>query len=462
MSEVRPRRKSVFGGLLWIIIGSLLLANNLGARFGIWEMLANWWPLILIILGLGKLFEHYAATRSGDTPARLLSGGEIFLLIILFLMAGAYSGFVRFGNESGLDIDFPWWNSYSFTEEVSAKGVKPNAHISVNVNRGDLTLIPEDIAEIRVVVNKTIRATDEAEGRSLTNEYGVNIQESAGAYEIRPKGGFAISTDDSRGNRRDPQLRRRVRLDLEIHVPRQSIVELRTERGGVNVHGLTGNLNTSSRSGDVEIHDVTGNVDASLTGGDVRITNTKGDVKITGRGGEVDVTDVTGFANVNGEYGGPVRLKNIAKEARYNSRRTDLVLSSLKGSLDLNSGDMELFDAGNANINTSSYDIKLENVMGRILIDNKNGDVDVRYSTAPKEDLEVNNERADVRVTLPEKSEFTVDASSRRGPAESDFKDGIRVSDDRNDGKIEGKIGARGPNIKLRTTNGTVALRKGN
>jgi len=460
MSEVRPRRKSVFGGLLWMIIGGLLLANNLGARFGFWEFLGNWWPLILILLGLGKLFEHYAATRSGDTPARLLSGGEVFLLIVLFLMAGVYSGLVQLGNETNLDLDLPWWNSYSFTEEVSAKGVKPNSRISVNVNRGDLTVIPEDNGEIRVVVNKTIQASDENEGRTITAEYGVTIQESNGVYEIRPKGGVSFS--DGSVTRSGLRFQRRTRLDLEIHMPRESIVDLRTDRGGINVHGLTGNLNTVSRSGDVEIHDVTGSVDTDVRSGDIRVTNTKGDVKLTGRAGEVDVTDVTGVATVNGEFGGPVRLKNVAKEARYNSRRTDATVSALKGSFELNSGDLELFDAGNATIHTTSYDMKLENVAGRIQIDNKNGTVELRYGVPPKEDIEVNNERADVRISLPEKSEFTIDASSRRGPAESDFKDGIRVSEDRDDGKIEGKIGARGPNIKLRTTHGAVSLRKAN
>jgi len=462
MNEVRPRRKSVFGGLLWIILGVLLLANNLGARFGILELLGNWWPLILILLGLGKLFEHYAATRSGDAPARLLSGGEVFLLIVLFLMAGAYSGLVKFGNENDLDINFPWWDSYSFTEEAVSKGVKPNARITVNVARGNLTVIPEDGGEIRVVANMTIRAANESEGRSLTSDYGVAIQESAGAYEIRAKSGLASGVDNTGGGRGEPRFRRLGRLDLEIHVPRQSVLDLRTERGGIHVNGLTGNVTTSSRGGDVEIRDVAGNVEVDLRSGDIRVINTKGDVKVSGRGGEVEVTDVAGLATVNGEYGGPVRFKNIAKEARYNSRRTDLVLSTLKGSAELNSGDMEIFEAGNATINTSSYDIKLENVMGRILVDNKNGGVDVRFSTPPKDDIEVNNERADIHVTLPEKSEFTVDASSRRGPAESEFKDGIRVSEDRNDGKIEGKVGARGPNIKLRTTHGAVGLRKGN
>ena len=465
MSEVKPRRKSIFGGLLWVIIGSLLLANNLGARFGFWELLANWWPLILILLGLGKLFEHYASTRSGEPPARILSGGEVFFMILLFLAAGVYTGLVRLGNENDWDFDAPWWNTYTYTEEVTAKVAKPNSKINVTIPRGNLSVVAGDNPDIRVVVTKTIRATDDAEGQTLTDSYGVTVQESGGVYEIRPKGVTTISKGNedsedfisSRGT-----LRRSVRLDLEVHVPRQASVELRTERGGVTVQGVNGNVTTSSRGGaDVEIRDVTGNVDAELRGGDVRVTNIKGDVKLAGRGGEVDVTDVTGLASVTGEFGGPIRMKNVAKEARFNSRRSDVVFSSLKGQMEMRSNEMEVYDAGSVNINTSAYDITLENPTGRVLIDNRNGNIELRYNNPPKEDVEVNNERADIEILMPPSSAFTVDASSRNGRAESDFKTGVNVTESDNDGRIQGTVGQRGPSFKLRSTHGTVRLREG-
>lgn len=446
MNEVRPRRTSAFGGLLWIVLGSLLLANSLGARFGLREFLGNWWPLILILLGLGKLFEHYAATRSGEQPARLLSGGEIFLLIVLLLAAGAYSGFLQITRDKDLDINFPWWSNYSYTEEVT-RPAKAHAKIIVNIPRGDVTIHPEETAELRVVVNKSIRAMDEKEGQDLTKENGVVIEETGGAFEIRAKTGAA--------------LQRRVRLDLEIHVPRQSSLDIRTEHGGVIVNGLAGNVVSSSRGGDVEFRDVTGNIDAEMRGGDIRVSTTKGDVKVTGRGSDVEISEVTGLATVNGEFTGTTRIKNVAKEARFNSRRTDLMVTALKGSLELGGGSMEVFDAGNVDINTSSYDIILENVSGRITVGNKHGNVDVRLAQPPQEEITINNEKANVEVTLPSKSEFTIDASSRNGRAESDFKDGVRVSEDDRDARIEGKAGTRGPVIRLRSTHGAVRLREG-
>lgn len=462
----RPRRKSIFGGLLWVVIGSLLLANNLGAQFGFWEMLFNWWPLLLILLGLGKLFEHYAATRSGEPPARLLSGGEIFLLILLFLMAGAYTGIVQIAGDD-VDLDLPWWNPYTITEEAKI-AAKPNSKIVIEVPRGNVTLHPEDIAEIRVVANKSLRAEDEAEAEQIAKNYGVTVRESGGVFEVRGTTPTLREID----NNKFPRIRRgrwgqgRVSIDLEVHVPRQSNVDIRTERGAINVIGLAGNLTTNSRSRDVEIRDVTGNVDVEVRGGDIHVTNTKGDLRMTGSGGQVDIADVTGQAQVNGEYSGPIRFKNVAKEVRFNSRRSDITLSTLKGTLELNSSDMEIFEAGNVNVTTSNYSIIVENPTGRVVADNKNGDIVLRYNAPPGADVEINNERADVEITMPQKAEFTVDASSRNGRAESDFKDGVRVTggerEGERDGKIEGKVGQRGPTIKVRTTTGTVRLRHGN
>lgn len=446
MSEVKPRRKSIFGGLLWITLGSLLLANNLGARFGFWEFLGNWWPLILILLGLGKLMEHYAATRSGDAPARLLSGGEIFLLILLFLAAGAYQGFIQVSKDNDFDMDFPWWSSYSYTEEIS-KTAKPNPRIVVNIPRGDVTVHPEEGTSIRVVVNKSIRATDEAEGQELTKDYGAVMEETGGVFEIRPKQGAA--------------LKRRVRLDLELHVPRQSQIDIRTERGGVIVNGLTGSVITNTRGGNVEVRDVTGTVDAEMRGGDIRVTNTTGDVKVSGRGSDIEISDVTGSASVTGEYSGSTRIKNVAKEARFNSRRTDVILGALKGSLELGGSRMEVFDVGSVSINTSSYDVTIENPSGRVSVDNKNGDVEVRYAQPPKEEVNINSEKGGVEVMLPVKSEFTIDAASRDGRAESDITQGLRVSETDREARIEGQVGTRGPIIKIRTTHGTIKLREG-
>jgi hypothetical protein len=48
-------KPNVVAALILIVLGALLLANNLIPEFRIWHMLLKWWPLALIALGASLL-----------------------------------------------------------------------------------------------------------------------------------------------------------------------------------------------------------------------------------------------------------------------------------------------------------------------------------------------------------------------------------------------------------------------
>jgi lia operon protein LiaF len=50
---------SIIWGLVFIAIGAALLLDRLGyMQFDLGQFLHTWWPLILIIIGLGMLFDR--------------------------------------------------------------------------------------------------------------------------------------------------------------------------------------------------------------------------------------------------------------------------------------------------------------------------------------------------------------------------------------------------------------------
>ena len=53
-------------GLILIVLGAIFLAENVYAPFSAWRLLARYWPLILIIIGLRKLFLYF--TWPEDRP----------------------------------------------------------------------------------------------------------------------------------------------------------------------------------------------------------------------------------------------------------------------------------------------------------------------------------------------------------------------------------------------------------
>ena len=90
-SGVRPRRRSIFGGVLFIVLGIVLLTATMRPDIDAWRWLGDYWPVILILWGLAKLFDYAISRRTGETAPRALSGGEIFLLILLICFGAAVS-----------------------------------------------------------------------------------------------------------------------------------------------------------------------------------------------------------------------------------------------------------------------------------------------------------------------------------------------------------------------------------
>ncbi len=64
MSNGTPRRRPLFSGLLLILIGLLLLAHQFRPEFRVWQLFATYWPVLLIIWGLSKMFDYFAARRT--------------------------------------------------------------------------------------------------------------------------------------------------------------------------------------------------------------------------------------------------------------------------------------------------------------------------------------------------------------------------------------------------------------
>ena len=113
-------------------------------------------------------------------------------------------------------------------------------------------------------------------------------------------------------------------------------------------------------------------------------------VKLSGKGGQVDVASVAGGLTLDGDFYGPIRADKIAKGVRYISQRTDLTLTQLGGHLELESGSLQIADApGSLQLRTNRYNLEIENVGGKVKIDNRDGSIDVRYSFPPKDDIEI-------------------------------------------------------------------------
>ena len=69
------RRKisgSIFWGLVFLSLGGLFLASNLGYTVPIWSLLVRYWPVLLIVWGLFKLVDYFGMEPGGAKPPLFL------------------------------------------------------------------------------------------------------------------------------------------------------------------------------------------------------------------------------------------------------------------------------------------------------------------------------------------------------------------------------------------------------
>lgn len=438
-----PRRLSIFGGLLWILIGSLLLVNNLVADILAWQLFWDYWPVLLILLGLVKLADHFRVQQSGGPPARLVSGGEIFLLLILFIVGGAIAGWDRVRSQHpDIDVHFPWEEEYVFPETASHAAVAARP-VRIDLARGNVTVIADGINEIQATVQKRVRGGTEEEARERAEDSGIEIVEMDNSYVVRRRSGS----------------RSWLRLDVEVRIPSTAAVTARTGNGSVRVQGSQADVNIDA-DGNLEVRDVKGNVEAKVDG-DVVVIGAAGDVRISGSCDEIEIADITGTANIRCGFTGRASFRNIARQLYFKSVRTEFTAGSLPGRMEIGSGDLELIDAPkDVTLLTQNYRIRMENVAGRIQVENRNASVEIRMPQAPTDDISITNQRGGVELVLPANSAFDVDARSERGEVDTNFA-GLNVRNEGRDQSIEGVVGQGGPRIRIRSTYDDVTLRKG-
>jgi len=448
MANSHAPHRSFFPGLALLFVGLLLLVHNYRG-LDISHLLRSWWPLLIIFWGAIKLYEYAAASRSGQPGASPISGGEIFLVLGLVCLLGIVAGVDVIKNKFPID-EFPArGDRFDYDLSVEPKPVPADSRITIRNIRGDISVRSGDESQIRVDGKKNIQAWSANDAGHIASAISVEIVKNGDGYEVRP---VNASSGDSR-----------VGLNLDISVPKKASLTIRNERGEVSVSGMDKSVIVNTTRGDVEIRDTAGDVTIDTGKGDVKVSDTKGNVKISGHGGQVDVSSASGGLTIDGEFFGPIRADKIAKGVRFVSQRTDLTLTQLTGHLETGSGNLEIADApGNLTLRTNSYDISIENAGGKLKVDNRNGNVEVRFSLPPREDIEITNSSSPITISLPEASSFDIVADCHSCDVNSEFSaDSLKQTSTGGDSDLEGKYGkGRGPKITLKTSYGSISIRK--
>ncbi len=336
----QPQRSSIFAGVLLIFLGALVLLHRYIPELGIGHLIARYWPVLLIVWGIAKLVDHLSAQRMGRARPSMLSGAEAVLLVLLVVVL-SWIWVVDYIHmkHPGLEMDGVslFSHRHSDMEVIPPQSIPAGAQVTVQTGHGDLTIHAGDVNEIRVEVNKSGSASSESSARERMKGVRVVIEHSGGRYLVHP-----VNQDQASGN---------VSVDLDVELPKNVSLTATSAHGDINISGIGGAISATTQNGDIEIHDAGADVNVQLQKGDVRIADVTGNARISGKGSQIDVSDVAGDASMEGDFFGPIRVRNVKKTTHYASQRSDITLSHLTGQLELDSGNIEISDvAGSAKI----------------------------------------------------------------------------------------------------------------
>jgi DUF4097 and DUF4098 domain-containing protein YvlB len=251
-----------------------------------------------------------------------------------------------------------------------------------------------------------------------------------------------------------------VASDLDIALPRKASVMVATHHGDISIMGRDGNADVESHNGDVSVTDLNGALSVQLDHSSARISQIASDVTVQGRANEVSIEDVKGGVRLEGDFMESLKLSHIAKTVSFKSSRTDMDFSRLDGSLNLDSGDLEADNVlGPLRLRTRSKDITVNGLSGDVHVQNENGNVELHINKPGS--VEVNDRKGDVRLFVPQKAGFQVDAQARDGSIQSDFGSlNIQNGDEHSTaaGSINGGGGAR---LVVNNEHGDIEIRSG-
>ena len=143
----RPRHHSFAGPVVLIVIGVVFLMFTLYPDFNPWPILWRYWPVILILIGLGKIWDSYYWRHHEGQAGPWISGTGIawLLLLVFFLLAFWHGGWRRYDDgrwHRGWGWDWhevPYAGAAHDKQAIELQGAKL-VDVDLNIPAGQLTL----------------------------------------------------------------------------------------------------------------------------------------------------------------------------------------------------------------------------------------------------------------------------------------------------------------------------------
>lgn len=450
------KRASVIGPLILILIGLLFMARNFWPEIHIGNIIASYWPYLLIVWGGLRLAEIVIWTlNSKPLPRNGVSGGEWVLVIFVCIFGAAfhasrhYTGWFPDGRSiRGFVVNMG--EPYDFTVDPIEKPSGKTSRVILESFRGNARITGSDVETVKVSGRKSIRSFQQSDADRANNETPVEL--------ISQGDDIIVRTNQDR-----VQDSMRVSADLEITVPKGASIEAHGRYGDFDITDISGAVEITSDNAGVRLQNIGGNVRVEVRKSDiVRAVAVKGNVDLKGRGNDVEFQDIDGQVAVNGTFVGQVQLRNLAKPLRYEGSMVQLNAEKIPGQIRFEPGELTASNiVGPVRINANSMDVQLTDFSQSLELSlSRTGNIGLRpNANVPKMDVRTNS--GDIDLALPPSAKFDLRLTTVRGDAENEYGAPLQEQEQGRGAVISGVVGA-GPQLRIETDHGHISVRKSN
>ena len=437
--------RSLTGPLILVIIGGLFLWRNFHPEAPIYEIMALYWPFLLILWGVLRLIE---VAWPGSKWRSGFSGGEVVLVVLVCIVGSAmwagYNHGLRWSGE-GLNV---FGNEYDYPVSVKspAAGMK---RIVFDIARGNIKVTGADTQEVVVSGNKAVRSFAREDADRANNNTPIEVVREGDRLLVR------ANQDRASNNQR-------VSDDIEVTVPRAMAVEARGRRGDFEIGDIDGDVDLGGSRGDVRLARLGGNARIEVSHSDtIRVVDVKGQLDVQGEGSDLSLENVQGQVTINGAFTGTLDFKNLAKPLEFaGARNTELHVAAVPGNISMDMGEFTANGlVGPVRLITRSRDIKIGRFTESMTVETEHGNIELDPGM-PVSAIEARSGTGNIELTLPAKAAFHLDATAEHGDATNDFGPPIQKETSGRSATLKGKVGD-GPSIRLTAARGEVEVRKG-
>jgi hypothetical protein len=447
-------RRSISGPLVVIGIGLLFFLNNFLPYVFSWHSLTRFWPFLLIGLGVVRLIEVLAdAGHAKPLPTSHFSAGGIVLVVLAcFVFWGVSKGarhqfrgvpFVH-GNSSWMFAD-----SYDFDVRQSMAVTAADTRLILDGLRGNVSIAGDDSSEITISGHRTIRCFSQTTA-SVTNKHTrLEVIRNGNDLVVRSTG----SSEDGDQS---------VSYDVDIKIPRRLGLAAQGATENVTAESLDGNIDIAGDTGNVRLTSVAGNarVETTRRKSLVRAVGVKGNLDLRGTGGDLQLEDIVGQVTIQGAYFGTLDFRNLAKPLHFESEQTDLRVEKLPGSITMDLSDFRADDVtGPLRLRCQSRDVHISNFSSEVEVNIERGDVQLNPQRTPLAKMDVHLRAGDIDLTIPEKANFALRATTSQGDVENSYGEGVDTNSEGRTASMKSKTSG-GPAITMSTDRGNITVKK--